>query len=70
MQFPVDGIDLPFGGLQQALDFGGDLGLQMVLQHGPFVRGEQFAALGDLFGEPRGEAVRAFAPVLVDDVHD
>ena len=70
MQFLVDRIALGFGRLQQALDLGGDFGLQMVLQHGALVRGEQFAALGDLFGQARGKAVRPFGAVLVDDVDD
>ena len=56
--------------LQQALNFGGDFGLKMVLQHGALVGSQQFAALGDLFGKARGEAIRAFGPVLVDDVDD
>ena len=42
----------------------------MVLQHRALVRGEQLAALGDLVGEARGEAIRALGPVLVDDVDD
>ena len=59
---------LTFGRLQQPLHFGGDFGLQMVLQHRALVRRKQFAALGDLFGETRGQAIRAFGSILVDDV--
>ena len=70
VQFFVDRIALGFGRLQQALHLGGDLGLQMIFQDGALVRGEQFAALGDLFGEARGKAIRRFGPVLVDDVDD
>ena len=70
VQFSVDCIALGFGRLQQALHFGGDFGLQMVLQHSALVRRQQFTALGDLFGEARGKAIRRFGSVLVDDADD
>lgn len=62
VQFLVDRVALRFGRLQQALHFRRDFGLQMVLQHGAFLRREQLAALGDLFGEPLRKGGPAVQP--------
>ena len=69
MKFLVDGVDLSVGGLQQTLYFRGDLGLEMVFQNDPFVRREQFVTLRNFLGQPQGEQVGPFAPILVDDRH-
>ena len=63
-------VALCFGGLQEPLDFGGDFRLQMIFQHRALVCGEQLAALGDLLGEVRRQAIRPLRPVLVDDMGD
>ena len=70
MQLAVDRVHLCLGRLQQFLHRGGDLGLQVVLEHLTLVRGEQRPALGDLALKPRAEPVGALGAVLVDDADD
>ena len=69
VQLAVDGLDLALGGLQQALHFGGDLGLQVVLQHAALYRRQQLAALVDFIGQPGRQAIGPLGLVLVNDVH-
>ena len=70
VQLPVDGLHLRLGGAQQALDFCGDLGLEVVLEYLAFLCSEQFAALADVVGEPQRELVGALGAVVKNDVHD
>jgi hypothetical protein len=70
VQLPVDGMELLFCPHQQTLDLGRDLGLQMILQHGPFLGRKQFGTLGDLLGEARGKTIRTLGAIPIDDVDD
>ena len=61
---------LRLGGLQQALDLGGDLRLQMALQDLALLGRQQLVALGDLLAEVERDPVGTLAPPLVEDVDD
>ncbi len=70
MQFGVDGVDLALGVLQQFLNCGGDLGLQMILQHLALAGREQLPPLGNLRLKPEFKAIGSLGTVLIDNGDD
>lgn len=66
----VDRIDLPLGCLQEPLDLGGDLGLEVVFEQSALARGQELAALGDHCSQSGGELVGVLRTVLVNDADD